>query len=78
MIFVHAERSFSVQTLSCVPRVFLPINIENNYIIKTFLSIVLKHGGKSRTCEKMRKNSRQIIVSLKVIGVQWIHILEAK
>jgi len=40
---------FSVQTISCVPRVFLPINIENNYIIKAFLSIVLKHGAKPRT-----------------------------
>ena len=50
MILYMQTDHFSVQTISYVPRVFLPIKIEKNYIIKAFLSIVLKRGAKPCTC----------------------------
>jgi len=52
--FAHEERYFfSPNSILCVPRVFLPIKIENNYKIKAFLSIALKtHGAKPCMWEK--------------------------
>ena len=48
--FAHEELSFfSPNNILCVLRVCSPINIENNYIIKAFLSIIFKHGAKPRT-----------------------------
>jgi len=51
---VHAENITMILHMQkryfSAPRVFLPIKIGNNYIIKAFLSIVLKtHGAKPRT-----------------------------
>jgi len=40
VLHMHAEIPFfSPNNTLCVPRVFLPIKVENNYIIKAFLSI---------------------------------------
>jgi len=70
-MILYMQKYLWVQTMSCVPRVFLPIKIENNYAIKAFFSIVLKHGAKPRTCI-WGIFSCQNIISLNLTWIWWL------